>query len=191
MAEPLRYDAGWRYDDPRLRWDGLAPENTPTPMASDYNMISAEISEANITLIRQKFDEIRALLPDLPEMTAATRKRLLGVDLSSELDEIAREAMDAHPEWKPVVVDLTEYAKDREFAEDTAPIESDADELHDFIRLMRRLARNDERRDTLAIYHQLAELTTRGNAEAKTYFDRMAVFFPGRPKNPVTPPPTP
>ena len=54
--------------------------------------------------------------------------------------------------------------------------------------IMRRLAANDTRRATLAIYNQIAELAARGNVEAQSYYDRMSPHFPGRPPKPPTPP---
>lgn len=154
-------------------------------------MISAELTEQNITDFRAKVREALAILPKLPELSEESIARLLGVDLSSGLDEIAEEALDAHPEWKPVVVNLAETAKDRKFLEDTDPLQGDTEELNKVVVLMRRLAKNDIRRTTLSTYHGLEELTAHGNAQAKVYYDRMAVYFPGRPKKKPATPTTP
>jgi hypothetical protein len=148
---------------------------------SDDNQISAEITPENRTLFLQKLDEALALLPALPELTDKQLKRLLGIDESTELDSIAAEALAAHPEWKPFVVSATEYPKDSALFSKSAIVARK-------VVVMRRLAANDTRRATLAIYNQLAELAARGNVEAKAYYDRMSPHFPGRPPKPPTPP---
>jgi len=155
---------------------------------SDDNQISAEITPENRALILQKFDEIIALLPNIPDMTDKALRRLLGIDESTELDDIAAEALAAHPEWKPFVVNATEYPKDFALFTDTAPMDTKAAAVARRIVVIRRLAAHDTRRATLAIYNQLAELAARGNVDAQGYYDRMSPHFPGRPpKKPPTP----
>ena len=144
----------------------------------------------NITAFLTKIAEAAALLPAIPDMTDKALKRLLGIDESTELDDIAAAVLAAHPEWKPFVVDATEYPKDAKLFTDTEPMDTAVAALARKIVVMRRMAANDTRRATLAIYNQLAELAARGNVDAQGYYDRMFPFFPGRP--PETPkPPTP
>jgi hypothetical protein len=186
-GEPLRFDMG-----PEYRLDGDVPASAypqpQNPMSED-NRISAEISAANIATIIQKFGEIRALLPTLEQLDDDSLKRLLGIDQSTELDDIASEAITAHPEFKSAVVNATEYAKDSTLLTTTEPLESEAETTLRTIVLMRRFAAHDTRLATMAIYHSLAEFAARGNVAAIGYYHRMNVFFPGRPKK--TPPATP
>lgn len=188
MPEKFRFDAGWHMDDPRVRFDSFVPQpQTPPPMSED-NQISAEITAANLATILQKFDDIAALLPAIADISDAALKRMLGIDASTELDDIAAEALAAHPAWKPFVVDAADYAKDRTLLNTTMPLETKADAVARKIVIMRRLAAHDTRRASLAIYHQLAEIAARGNVDAKAYYDRMTPFFPGRPPKPPKPP---
>lgn len=41
MPEPLRWDSGYNWDDPRLTWDGMAPEESLT-MPESKNTYSVE-----------------------------------------------------------------------------------------------------------------------------------------------------
>lgn len=50
MPEPLRYDAGFRWDTPGLTWDGFVPETT-TPNTMSQNLIDLDISDADWTAI--------------------------------------------------------------------------------------------------------------------------------------------
>jgi hypothetical protein len=157
-------------------------------MSAD-NQISATITPQNIALFLQKLDEALAVLPALPDISDADLKRLLSIDQSSELDQIAAEALTAHPDWKPFVVDATEYAADAKLFTDTAPMDTKAAATARKVVILRRLAAHDTRRATLAIYNQLAELAARGNTDAQGYYDRMKAHFPRTPKTPK--PPTP
>ena len=187
-GQPLRYDMG-----PEYVWDGDVPASaqpTPPPMSED-NRISAVITPATVASIRQKFQEIIALCPVIEQLDDVTLKRLLGIDQSTEIDDIAAEAVDAHPEFNSPVVSLPEFAKDRVFLAATTALEPDAETTLRYIQLMRRYASSDVRKASLAIYHILAEFADRGNIAAQGYYDRMSVFFPGRPKKTPPTPPTP
>lgn len=96
-----------------------------------------------------------------------------------------------HPDWTPVGVTAAEFNKDRQYLEDTGPLETKTEMVLGFIQLVRRLAASDTRRATLPIYGQVKYLTTRGNTDAKVFYDRMSPFFPGRPKAPAPTPPAP
>jgi len=160
---------------------------------SEDNQISAAITTENLGTLLTNLDANEALLPVVPDISDEALKRLLGVDQTTEFDDIAAEVMDAHPEWKPILVDLTEYAKDAKFLDDTSELETKAVAFARKITVQRRLAAHDRRRASLAIYHQVAELAGHGKIAAQPYFDRMAGFYPGRaPKTPTPPtPPTP
>jgi hypothetical protein len=159
---------------------------------SEDNHISAAITPENIAAILQKFQEIRALCPALEQLDDASLRRLLGIDQTIDLDNIAREAVTQHPEFKPAVVDLAEYAKDRALLDTTAPLESEGQNTLDLIILMRRYAASDVRKATNAIYGTLGEFAARGNATAQNYYDRMSAYYPsGRKKTAPTPAATP
>lgn len=195
MADVFRFDAGWRFDDPRVRFDtivppGLTPDTPLTPMSAD-NQISATMTSAQVTAFLAKVAEAVAMLPDIPEKTDAELKRLLGVDGSTELDEIAAEALAAHPDWKPVRVVTVEYTKDSTFVTATEPMVIPTKALTRKINVMRRLAAHDMRRASLAIYAVIGDLAANGNIEAQEYYDRMSVFFSGGPAPVVPPAPTP
>lgn len=185
---PLTQQA-FRWSDD-FTWNGQIEIPDPPPMSED-NQISAEITAQNIAAFLAKLAEAAALLPTVPDITDQALRRMLGIDGSTELDEIAAEALTAHPEWKPVVVDATEYPKDAALFTDTAPMDTAAAALARKVVIMRRLAAHDTRRATLAIYNQLAELAARGNVEAKNYYDRMSAHFRGGPKPKTPKPPTP
>ena len=196
MPTPLRWDMTLpngqplRWDTPGARWGGNVEDlNLQTPPMSTDNQISASITPQNIALFLQKLDEAAALLPALPDISDADLKRLLSIDQSTELDEIAAEALAAHPAWKPFVVDATEYPKDSALFNGTAPMDTKAAAIARKVVVMRRLAAHDTRRATLAIYNQLAELAARGNTDAQGYYDRMKAHFPRTPRAPK--PPTP
>lgn len=160
---------------------------------SEDNQISAEIPTGDRTTMLNNLAANEELLPEIPDITDEALKRLLGIDETTAFDDIAAEVMGAHPEWKPILVDLAEYTKDRKIFDDTAELETQAIAFARRITVIRRLAAHDTRRASLAIYHQVAELAGHGKIAAQPYFDRMSPFFPGRPPKPPTPPtpPTP
>ncbi|MEQ1862429.1 MAG: hypothetical protein ABMA13_21125, partial [Chthoniobacteraceae bacterium] len=179
MAEFFKFDEGWHFDDPRVKFDTLVPDGlTPdTPMPSADNQISVAMTAEQVTAFLAKLAEAVAMLPAIPEKTDAELKRLLGVDESTELDEIGAEALAAHPDWKPVRVVTAEYAKDCALVLTTMPMVTPTRALDRKITIMRRLASHDMRRATLAIYHVIADLAANGNVDAQAYYDRMRPFF--------------
>ena len=193
MAEFFKFDQGWKFDDPRVKFDtlvpdGLTPDTPLTPMPSADNQISVSMTDEQVTAFLAKLAEAAAILPAIPEKTDAELKRLLGVEDSTELDEIAAEALAAHPDWKPVRVNTTEYAKDSGLVEATAPMVIPTKTLARKIIVMRRLASHDMRRGTLAIYAVIGDLAANGNVEAQEYYDRMRPFFEHTDAEPATPP---
>lgn len=195
MADVFRFDAGWRWDDPRVFFDtevppGLTPDTPLTPMSAD-NQISATMTPAQVAAFLAKLAEAAALLPAVPEKTDAELKRLLGVDGSTELDEIGAEVMAAHPEWKPVRTVLADYAQDSALFHVTAPMVVPTEALARTITVLRRLAAHDTRRNTLDVYAVVKDLAESGNIEAQAYYARMSVFFQGGPGGGTPPPPTP
>ena len=180
-------------DDPRVRFDtpvpaGLTP-NTPNTTMSQDNQISVAMTAEQVAAFLAKLAEAAAMLPAIPEKTDAELKRLLGVDGSSELDDIAAEALAAHPEWKPITVNAVEYPKDGALLDTTATMPAPVNALARKIVVMRRLAAHDQRRATLAIYGVLGELAGGGKVEAQDYYDRMSAFFGRGGGTPPTPPP--
>ena len=185
MSAPLRWNTpGLKWNTPGLKWNGVIADPSPPPPMSEDNQISASMTPANVAAFLAKLGEAAALLPVVPEISDAALRRLLGVDESTELDEIAAEALTAHPEWKPVTVDAAEYPKDGAFLAATAPLVTPVKALARKIVVMRRLAAHDQRRATLAIYGILGELAARGNIEAQEYYDRMERLLRPRRRQP-------
>lgn len=182
MADKFRFDQGWRFDDPRVRFDtevppGLTPDTPLETMPTPENEISVAMTAEQVTAFNAKIAEALAMLPAIPEKTEAQLKRLLGVDESTELDDIADEALGAHPEWKPVKFDPVEYAKDGAILTTTASMPTPVNTLARKIRVMRRLAAHDRRKGTLRIYGVIQDLAAGGDPAAQEYEQRMSAFF--------------
>ncbi len=144
---------------------------------SNDNQISAVMTPENVAAFLAKLAEAVALLLAIPEKSDAELKRLLGVDESTELDEIAAEALAAHPEWKPVRLVTTEYLKDIALVTNTAALTVPTKATARKVTVLRRLASHDMRRGTLSIYAVIGDLAANGNVEAQEYYDRMSAFF--------------
>jgi len=182
MADFFRFDQGWHLDDPRVRLDsevpaGLTPDTPLETMPTPDNEISVAMTEEQVTAFLAKLAEAAAMLPPIPEKTDAQLKRLLGVDESTELDEIAEEALAAHPDWKPVKFDPVEFAKDGANLATTAPMPTPVKALERKIRVMRRLAAHDRRKATLRVYAVIQDLAAGGDPAAQEYEARMSAFF--------------
>lgn len=178
----FKMDQGWRFDDPRVRFDtevppGLTPNTPLETMPTPDNEISVEMTSEQVTAFLAKLAEAAAMLPAIPEKTDAQLRRLLGIDESTELDEIAEEALAAHPEWKPVKFDPVEYDKDGAILATTAPMPTPVNTLARKIKIMRRLAAHDRRKATLRIYGVVQDLAAGGDPAAQEYEQRMNAFF--------------
>jgi hypothetical protein len=66
VAEPLRYDQGWTYDDPRLTYDGFAPTQGNRKMNSDrrnYNFPDALLRQDFGSAVRKRLPTFQSLEP--------------------------------------------------------------------------------------------------------------------------------
>ena len=84
MAEPIRFDAGWHFDDPRIKFDGFAPEpeniNTMT-----QNIIELTIPDADWTDIDAALLVLETkLAAKLLDLTTEQRKSLNKMGEKSE-----------------------------------------------------------------------------------------------------------
>ena len=101
------------WDTPGLNWDSVVANPVPPSMPND-NRISAEVTDANKTLIMTKITEIKALLPFLLNLTKDERIKLPKLGSGSlAFDEQCASYMATAPNLIPPFVDAAEVTKDR------------------------------------------------------------------------------
>lgn len=155
----------------------------------DNNRISAEITEANKTLILQKIAEIRALLPFLVSLTPDERQTLpkLG-ERTLAFDQKCQTYMTQNPTLVPSFVIVAEVDKDRSLRLPLRDILRELNALTDAGNDSDLLLGSEIYNADLAFYQNVRQAAKRGVANAQTVFDDLKNRFPGSSATPAQPP---
>jgi len=166
---------------------GQTTDLTTTIMPTD-NRISAELSDAVKAEVLTKFQEIKALLPFLINLTPEEKRSFATISTErGAMDQTFHTEMAAHPDLVPSYIDATELAKDRELRLDLLEILQSAREVCDTLEDTAHVAGSDVLLAYLAFYANAKQAAKRGVPGASTLIDNLARFFPtGR--RAVTPP---
>lgn len=156
-------------------------------MAND-NRISAELSAAALTAIRDAIAVIRTNLPFLISLTNAERRTLpkLG-DNRLALDEDAHALMAGHPDFVPAFVSLPELEKDRALRAKLDEIRLALDDLHNDVEGTEMVLGSEMLMAYLAFYANAQQEAKRGAAGGQAILDVLGKYF-ARAGRPVTPP---
>ena len=185
MSQPLTYDAGYTYDDPRLTWDGMAPEPTP-PMSKD-NQVSASLTDQTITDILGHITAIQTALPFLISRPPGDDNVMLG-EKSVGFDEKCAIYMTSNPEFIPGYVTPAEVAKDRalrvqfnKFLPQLQLLAAKAQDTYDVVG-------NELMMADLAYYNSTGDAAKRGKTSAGDIHTDLATRYPGRNSQKTTQP---
>jgi hypothetical protein len=191
MPEPFRFDAGWHFDDPIVRFDSFVPDPTPPHVMTPDNRISATMLAADITAIQTAIATIHTKLPFLLSISNAERQEMAKLgEKSMGFDEKCGAYMASNPEFLPGFVQLAEVDKDRalraQIMEFWPQIQTLCESLDDTLMIV-----NSELwMADLAFYQTVREAAKRGRAGADTIYNDLKQRFPGGNAQP-TPPPGP
>lgn len=158
-----------------------------------HNLVSAVVSPANKTTIKNDIAAIKALLPFLIALTAAERKG--GLKLGSKTVAFVKHAITyalANPSLVPSYVDLVEIQKDLTLQEDLIEILQWINELHKTIEDTMQEAGAESYTGILGFYQEVKIATEKNVPGAKAIYADLSKRYPGRkPKVVPTPAPTP
>ena len=155
----------------------------------DDNRISAELSEANKSLILQKIAEIRALIPFGISLTPEERQQLpkLG-EKTLAFDEKCEGYMESNPTLVPGFIEVAEVAKDRALRQPLDEVVRQLDALTQMVDDTATLVGSEIYIADLAFYQNVRQAAKRGITGAQSIFDDLKTRFPGSGAQPAQPP---
>ena len=143
------------------------------------NRLSAEISDTVKAEVLAKFQEIKALLPFLINLSAEEKRAMATISTErGAMDETFHREMTAHPDLVPSYVDSAELARDRELRLDLLEILQAAREVTDTLEDTAHAAGSDVLLAYLAFYSNAKQAAKRGVPGTGTLTDNLARFFP-------------
>jgi hypothetical protein len=192
MPEPFRFDAGWHFDDPIVRFDSFVPEPSPPHVMSSDNRISASMTAQDLTDIQAALQTIRTKLPFLISISNEERRIIpkLG-DKSGGFHEKCMAYMNSNPEFLPGFISMAEINKDKALRDQLLQFWPNCETLCESISDTMMVLGSELFQADLAYYQTTREAARRGRAGADTIFNDLRTRFPGSSPEPVEPPPTP
>lgn len=189
MPVEIRYDAGFRFDDPLVRYDSFYPDPPINTVMPTDNRISATITPANKSAVTASLASIRTTLNFLVNLTEEERKRLPKIkDKTAGFDIKAANYMTARPDLVPGFVNVAELAKDRSLMTDLSDIIRDCSMLLESLQDTLMLAGSETLMAELSFYQNVRQASQRGVVGADTIYNDLKLRFPGRSPAPPTPP---
>jgi hypothetical protein len=156
-------------------------------MPSD-NRVSAEITDSVKAEVLAKFQEIKALLPFLINLSTDEKRAMTSIGTErGAMDQTFHTEMAAHPDFVPSYVDPAELAKDRELRHDLLEILQAAREVTETLEDTAYAAGSDVLLAYLAFYSNAKQAAKRGVPGASTLIDNLSRFFPNTRRNPSVP----
>ena len=180
MGQPLRYNAGYRWNTPGLVWNRLAP-NQYISMPTD-NRISAVLAPADKTAVLAAIATIKTKLPFLVNLSPDERKQLPKMgDKTLGFDQKCAGYMTSNPELIPSFVSVAELGKDRTLAADLNDIARELSELAEGVDDTTMLALSEAYMADLSYYQSVRQAAQRGVVGADSIYSDLNQRFPGRP----------
>ncbi len=180
------------WDTPGLTWDSVVANPVPPSMPND-NRISAEVTDANKTLIMTKITEIKALLPFLLNLTKDERIKLPKLGSGSlAFDEQCASYMATAPNLIPPFVDAAEVTKDRNLRLVLADVFRELNKLCEAVDDSLMLVGSEIWMADLSFYQTVRQAAKRSVFGADAIYDELKQRFPGVSGDPEEEPePTP
>jgi len=149
-----------------------------------YQNISATISAANLTAIKTKINEIKALLPFLINLTAEERQTIpkMGDDTLSFVSK-ALEYAQNNPNLVPPYVDIVEMNKDFKLAADLISILQPLNQLQEGVDDSNMAAGSEAFVTALAFYNTVKYAAKQNVPGAEAIYNDLKTRFPGGPQN--------
>jgi len=162
----------------RLATDPPDRSNKTTNMPTD-NRISAEITDSVKAEVLTKFQEIKALLPFLINLSPDEKRAMTSIGTErGAMDQTFHSEMAAHPDLVPSFVDPAELAKDRELRRDLLEILQAAREVTETLEDTAYATGSDVLLAYLAFYSNAKQAAKRGVPGSSTLIDNLSRFFP-------------
>lgn len=148
-------------------------------MSTD-NRISAQLTDELVNEVIADLQAIRNKLAFLANLSAQDRRELgkMG-ERSIGFDEKCATYMEAHPEFIPPFVDLSELARDRKLRAQLLRIVPHSSRLADAIDDGVMLSNNDIMGANLSYYQSVRAASKRGIPNAQAIYDDLRTRFPG------------
>jgi hypothetical protein len=186
MPEPFRFDAGWHFDDPIVRYDSFVPESTPKNM--NTNRISAVFSAADQTTAMNNIVANEALLTFLQGLTIENRKTLnKAANGRTPFIQQAHTYVLQHPDVMPGTFDLAEFTKDVNLINAMQAYLAKVTTHFEKVRDTFMLANSDGYNSAREVYRAFKNANSNGEYDA--IVEALGAFFEGQ--GVITPPPTP
>lgn len=185
MADLFRFDQGWRFDDPRVRFDtevppGLTP-NTPLDPMSQNNRVSIVITPEALASALAKITESEAALPALLTLTEEEARELIQVgDQMPAFNQAAQPSMESKPQFVPGYVTTAEVRKDFNVFDPINQIIAALDAYKQRLLDTRRRAGHEMHDAHLAYYHRCKDEAERGTPGAQAVVDLLEPLRPNR-----------
>lgn len=157
-----------------------------------YANINASLSQTDIDLIEQKFNEIKAFMPFLVNLTTNERKRLFkfGKRYPRLLDR-AIELSTMSPQFYPPFLNPDDMRKDHELWKQMAIIEALAESLLESIQDTRAALRSESIGAARAFYELSKRAALNNVPGADTVYEDLRISFQDRGGNRKKPSPNP
>jgi hypothetical protein len=193
MPQSLTWNSGLAWNTPGATWNGTVNPNPPNSMPND-NRVSAEVTAANVTVIKTKLTEILALLPFLINLTKDERIKMAKLGPASlAFDEQCASYMASAPNLIPPFVDAAEVTKDRKLRLVLADLLREAKKLCERLDDTLMEVGSEIWMADLSFYQTVRQAARRDVAGADTVYDDLKERFPGVAGDPEADPvpPTP
>jgi len=189
MSQPLRYNAGYRYNSPGLVYGGTVPDpikNMSTNSSTDTPIV-VNITPAQKTAILAKAGELAALLTFTIGLSDDERKSIYKMgDKSVGFDEKVASYMTSRPELVPAYVDTAALAQNRAARVDVGDILWVVGDLWQRLSDTQLKLGSQVFKPELAFYHSAQEAAKHGVNGAQAIVDDLKARFAGQGQH-VTP----
>lgn len=146
------------------------------------NKVSAEITAQQLEEFKQDILKLKAKYPWLISLTPEERNSSLRIgDKSFTLVAKTIEYADAHPEYLPPYVNVTEFKKDFKIWGDLNTMLRSTSLLTDSLSDTAIEAGNEAMEAAIAFYSSVREAAKRNAPDAQTIYDDLKARFQGRP----------
>lgn len=157
---------------------------------TEDNRISASITDADITTILGKIQDVDALVPFAISIPNQERQEVPKMgDKSVGFDDKCAGYMASNPEFIPGFVDMAEVAKDRVLRAQLLKFLPQLRVLVEKLEDTALVVNSEIWMADLAFYQAVREARKRGRAGADTIYNDLRPRFPGRPTQPQQPNP--
>lgn len=189
----FKFDAGYKFDDPLVKFDTEAPVKGTGSMQED-NRISDEMPDADVTAVLGAIALIRSKMPWLLSISQQDRQEMAKMgEKSVGFVEKCRGYMTTNPEFLPGFIQVAEVDKDQALRVQVLRVFAELKTLFDSVGDTTMVLSGEIWMACLAYYQSVREAARRKRPGAEVIYNDLKTRFPGSkqpPENPSTPPTT-